>query len=231
MVKNLKKTTLLLAIFATTSTTAMAESIDVKVIGTITPAACKPTLTGGGVVDYGVIHPNTLKKDDYTYLNEKELEFSINCDAPAKLALKAQTARGASALDVNNGKLWSVAKATPIFGGKFDTHGLGLDNGKGIGGFGLRFAVNSTTADSNQVDNIIRDGNSSWSKSTDGSLVKAGGVERLYSWSKPGTTEPVAFTTLAGKLGIQAYLNKSSELDLTKPIKLDGLTTLELVYL
>jgi hypothetical protein len=30
---------------------------------------------------------------------------------------------------------------------------------------------------------------------------------------------------------VQAYINKASELDLTKPIALDGLTTLELVYL
>ncbi|KFD14546.1 hypothetical protein GSMA_02017 [Serratia marcescens subsp. marcescens ATCC 13880] len=41
----------------------------------------------------------------------------------------------------------------------------------------------------------------------------------------------MAFTTVAGKLGVQAYITKTSELDLSKPINLDGLTSLELVYL
>ncbi|UXZ19937.1 DUF1120 domain-containing protein [Pseudomonas sp. YeP6b] len=40
-----------LAVLATTSLSALADSVDVKVIGTITPASCKPTLAGGGVVD------------------------------------------------------------------------------------------------------------------------------------------------------------------------------------
>jgi len=30
---------------------------------------------------------------------------------------------------------------------------------------------------------------------------------------------------------VQAYINKASELDLTKPVILDGLSTIELVYL
>lgn len=41
----IKKNVCDLAVLAT-SNAVMAESIDVKVIGTITPTACKPTLTG-----------------------------------------------------------------------------------------------------------------------------------------------------------------------------------------
>lgn len=43
--------------------------------------------------------------------------------------------------------------------------------------------------------------------------------------------EPSAIKLLTAKLVIQAYLNKSVEMDLTQPIVLDGSTTLELVYL
>jgi hypothetical protein len=33
------------------------------------------------------------------------------------------------------------------------------------------------------------------------------------------------------KLGVQAYINQRSQLDLTKPIHLDGLTSIEVSYL
>lgn len=128
--------------------------------------------------------------------------------------------------------MWQVARDLPLFGGTYDAHGLGLDsNNKGIGGFGLRFETETITADSNKVDSIIKDNNGKWQKSPNGSLIKGAGIQRLYSWSKTGEVDPIAFTTLVGTLNVQAYINKSSELDLTKPVKLDGLSTLELVYL
>ena len=43
--------------------------------------------------------------------------------------------------------------------------------------------------------------------------------------------EPAAFKNLTINLTVQAYINKASELDLTKPVILDGLSTIELVYL
>ncbi|MNW06548.1 hypothetical protein D3C71_2029760 [compost metagenome] len=51
------------------------------------------------------------------------------------------------------------------------------------------------------------------------------------SWAATGTLTPVAFKTLATTLEVQAFINKASELDITKPIQLDGLATLELIYL
>ncbi|EMH7336993.1 DUF1120 domain-containing protein [Serratia marcescens] len=83
MMNAVKKTACALAVLAT-STAVMVESIDVKVIGTITPAACKPTLTGDGVVDYGTIAPASLNKDAFNQLDNKKLDFVITCDAPAK---------------------------------------------------------------------------------------------------------------------------------------------------
>jgi hypothetical protein len=43
--------------------------------------------------------------------------------------------------------------------------------------------------------------------------------------------EPDAIKNVTIDLKVQAYINKASELDLTKPVILDGLTTLELIYL
>lgn len=230
MMNAVKKTACALAVLATTSTAVMAESIDVKVIGTITPAACKPTLSGGGTIDYGAIKPNTLKNDEFTVLAEKQIDFAITCDAPAKIALLAMSGRPNSAVR-SDGTLSNISSSNPLFGyTDINAVGLGLDGQKGVGGYGLRLQPGTMKADGKDVDSIESLNNTdTWGKSTSGSLYKLG---KLYSsWAATGTLTPIAFTTLSGKLGAQAYINKASELDLTKPVKLDGLTTLELVYL
>ncbi len=67
---------------------------------------------------------------------------------------------------------------------------------------------------------------------TTGNLLRTDGTVGVGgSWAATGTTTPVAFTNLSGKLGVQAYLNQRSAFDLTNTVQLDGLSTLELVYL
>jgi hypothetical protein len=232
MLNHLQKTVCALAVVATTSLPALAESIDVRVIGTIDPAACVPTLSGGGTVDYGTIKPTALATDAFTVLEEKQLDFAITCDAPAKVAITAHSQRGASAVKAD-GTLAEMAAVPSIFGSPSNTAvvGLGLDGTKGIGGYGIRLAAGTMTADGVAVDSIQSQSNTtSWAATAYGSLLNTSAL-RYSSWAATGTTTPIALTTLTGKLGVQAYINKASELDLTKPVVLDGLTTLELVYL
>jgi len=75
-----------LAVFTTYSAIA-ADSVEVKVIGTIVPAACTPSIVGGATIDYGTIKSSTLTADNYTLLPVKHLDLAITCDAPAKVAL------------------------------------------------------------------------------------------------------------------------------------------------
>lgn len=84
------------------------------------------------------------------------------------------------------------------------------------------------------VDSLDTDGtptsSSTWTKSTGGANWLS--VTNAYkSWGASGTTRPVALTTLTGTLSIQAGINKASALDLTKPVTLDGLATLQVYYL
>ncbi|MFC0227267.1 DUF1120 domain-containing protein [Serratia aquatilis] len=233
MLNHLQKTVCALAVLATTSLPALAESIDVRVIGTIDPAACTPSLSGGGTIDYGTIKPTALATDAFTVLEEKQLDFAINCDAPAKVAVVAHSQRGASAVNAD-GSLAEIGSHSGLFGGgsSYGVVGLGLDGTKGIGGYSVRLAPGTMIADGVAVDSIIAHGNtSSWTAAVTGAMFNSLTSLRYASWATKGTTTPVAFTTLAGKLGVQAYINKTSELDLTKPVVLDGLTTLELVYL
>lgn len=231
MFKQMQKTAIALAMISVTASAFAADSVDVKVIGTISPVACTPTLSGGGTIDYGTIKANTLAADAYTVLDEKTLDFSITCDAPAKVAIKAINGRPGSAVSAESEGAGGAARSPVTLFGDTATYsaGLGLDGTAKIGGYGLRIQ-DGLTADGTAVSRIFRGVSSSWSDNPTGD-VYGSSVVRQLTWSAAGSTDPVAFKTLAGKLGVQAYLNKASELDLTKEVKLDGLSTIELVYL
>lgn len=229
-----KKTTCALAVLATTSTAVMAESIDVKVIGTITPTACKPTLGGGGTIDYGNIPPASLSNDTFTVLAEKQVDFSITCDAPAKVAILAVGSKADTATNVTKSPAGYDVFQGVLFAPSPGVVGLGVSGGKNIGGYGIRLVPGSYTVDGNQADTIGRKSDGTWVPSANlwaGSLFTPAFKDLQISWASKGQLTPIAFTTAAGKLGVQAYITKTSELDLSKPINLDGLTTLELVYL
>ena len=228
----LKKSACALALLAATSTSAFA--IDVRVIGSITPAACTPTLSGGGTVDYGVIRPAELTDDAYTTLPVKTLAFAITCDAPAKVALHAINGRPDTAAGAT-GSSNSGDGSSPV--NLFGMHsngvvGLGLDGTDKVGGYGIRITPGSVTADSNSVDSLrsltssINWVNDQWSGNFYDPVWS-----RQITWSATGTLLPVAFENLSGELAVQAYINHASELDLSKPINFEGLTTIELVYL
>lgn len=227
-----KRSVFALAIAVASSTMVMANSIDIKIIGTISPSACTPALSGGGVIDYGVITANSLKKDSYTQLDKKQLDFSITCDAPTKVALRAingrpSTAAGTTETGDNGGP---TPEGISRQYGDFVV-GLGLDGQHKIGGYNI--ALFNTFIDGGYFGNEISkySSDSMWQPKLDNKNSLFSDKQILISYAKDSTYLPAALSTLSGTLGIQAYINKSSELDLTKPVKLDGLTTIELVYL
>ncbi|MEQ9899429.1 DUF1120 domain-containing protein [Pectobacterium punjabense] len=233
MMNTVTKTACALAVLAATSTSVMAESIDVRVIGTITPTACKPTLSGGGTIDYGVISPASLKKDTVTVLAEKQVDFSITCDAPAKVAVNAIGTKSDTATDVKGTGGYPYFIGGKLFGAvNPNVTGLGADGGKNIGGYGIRLVPDTFTLDGNKAINIFRESpDHAWIKPVDEGILLTWNKKSQTSWSNKSGGNPVAFKMVAGKLGVQAYITKTSELDLSKPVKLDGLTTLEMHYL
>lgn len=231
MMKQMQKSVVALALCGAISAPAMAASTDVKVTGTITPAGCTPVLAGGGVIDYGNIRADDLSATNYTVLQTKQIDFSITCNAPAKVAVKAVDGRAdtaAGATQVGHGGIGFAP--VNLFGQpQIFVAGLGMDGAKRIGGYGIRIA--NVTADGKSVDGIRSlDAASSWSPGQFGEIYSSV-AQNYQSWAATGTLIPVAVQSLSGKLEVQAYLNKASQLDLTKPVALDGLTTIELVYL
>lgn len=229
MMKNTQINLCMLVLLATTALPALAASIEVKVIGTITPAGCTPMVSGGATIDYGTIKAVSLAQDEFTALDEKQLDLAISCAAPAKVALKAKNNRPDSVAGATTDGAGGAA-LVDIFGKtNLPVVGLGLDGTHRIGGYVIK--VESGTVDGEAVDTIHNNvGETTWTKSGDGVLYSDSAVRQI-SWATTGTTAPVAFQKFIGKVKVQAYINKTSELDLTKPVTLNGSTTIELVYL
>lgn len=232
----MKKTFCALAILSATSVPVLAAPVDVPVTGTIEPVACTLSMPLGLTIDFEVISPTTLDANNYTVLPEREIDITLNCDAPTKMGLMAVDKRPGSMAGVTPGPSGAALVPAPVeLFGRPTTEGvgLGLDGTDKIGGYAIRLVAGKVTVDGNTVrliSNTPSGTDASWGDNSTGSLYLSTD-KRYLSWAAPSTLVPIAFESMTGKIGVQAYINKKSELDVSKPIKLDGMTTLELVYL
>lgn len=64
-----------------------ASTTDLTVTGFITPSACTPSLSAGGIVDYGDIPISQLDDAPITWLPTATLQLSINCVEKTAYAL------------------------------------------------------------------------------------------------------------------------------------------------
>lgn len=226
----MKKTLCALAVLATTSLPVLAEDVNVK--GTIKAAACKIDLPAAKDFNYGEIPPTDLVANGYFMLPEKEIDITLSCNAPAKMGLMAVNGRAGTLAGAVEGVSTAGEAPVNIFGAsKQAVVGLGMDGTDKIGGYGVRLNQGKVVADGKPVDVIVKGAASTtWVKSASGVMYNSAEMQHL-SWAKTGEKTPVAFTNMTGKLTVQAYINKKSELDLGKVILLDGSTVLEMVYL
>jgi hypothetical protein len=229
-VKKYIKTLCTLAILASVNQ-ASAETFQLGVTGNIAPTACTPVIASNGVVDYGTIKTESLNKDDITWLDEKSVDLNVTCNAPAKIALYATSGRKGSALITNTeGKTGSgipIEQGTlPVYAG---VAGFGMDGDKKIGAYGITFNIN--TKDGARASGTISGDKSNWTTYNPYTLYSRSGVDQYFSLRDGSDPAPAAFTTATFSLRIMGYVNKASELDISKPIKLDGLTNIEMVYL
>src|SRR5450830_271670 len=115
---------IVLASFLLLSTTSAfaVDTAELIVTGTIRPAACTPTFTGGGTVAYGDIPIASLSATEATKLAEKTISYTITCDAPISL--------GYEMIENRTG----TEAAIPGWGTS-TVFGLGLQGGNRIGGY------------------------------------------------------------------------------------------------
>lgn len=208
-----------------------ANNVELKVSGNIAPVACNVNLGNNGTVDYGNISPDLLNASAVTKLAEKQLPLEISCEAPIKFGLKSTTRRpntGFGGVDYPSGV--NVSNEAKMLN-QFYFHGLGkTDDGSRIGGYAMVIDEKATTADGKSAISVGKHPNADkWDDSKYGKLIDA--YQWIISWSDKIKSDPIPIKTLNTTLRIQAYIAYKDTIDISKPIKLDGMSSIELVYL
>jgi hypothetical protein len=187
-----------------------ASSTDLTVTGKITPAACLPSLSDNGTVDFGKRSVSDLKQTSTTHLGMKYMQVSVGCDGPTTFALNLIDNRAYSAF-------------AP------EVYGLGkTDAGEKLGGFTVAYSRAITeSGPSNAL--VSFDEGKTW-KRTESIPIDPG------SWASAGNNAsgdwaPVLIKTLVMDMEINAFIARADGLTLTDEESIDGAATLEVKYL
>jgi len=208
---------LLIALALLSGTARAASTVDLAVTGLITPMACTPLLSSGGLVDFGKISRNDLNLTNGTRLPHKYLTLTVSCNAPGRFALRMRDNRDGTA-HVNS----------EIF------YGLGLDtSGNKIGVYSVSFDPKQTVVDDLAVvyGTESTTGGLAW-RTANLNPIDIGSRSLLGFTDVAGSTAgPSAIQTLTSTLKLEATLNARQNLDLSVETPMDGSATLEVVYL
>ncbi len=199
------------ALLLSTSASALAAStVDLTVKGVITPNACTPGLSGGGMVDYGKISAKDLNLTTPKQLPRTTLQLTITCDGGTLFAVKGTDNRAGS----NSS------------GG---TYGLGLINGtQKLGTYDLM--LNNAVADSVAVTVLESgDNGTTWAESADAILPPS--ALAAFGDRTSGTWLPVPIQQVVSDLVVYAQIARADSLDLSDEHPIDGSATLEVKYL
>ncbi|MBZ9781436.1 DUF1120 domain-containing protein [Pseudomonas sp. REP124] len=209
------------AVFALLISTAplalAASTVDLTVKGKITPIACTPGLSNNGLVDYGKISYKSLSADKRTQLHDKTLDFTLQCNGPARFALVMRDNRDGSA--IVNSEIY---------------YGLNHDNsGNKIGLYSLNFDPTQTVVDgwSQVFRTDSTTGGVAWSSSNSRSIPIGARSYLGFTDVAGSSAGPIAIQSLSSRVTIETVIAPTAELDVSTDIQLDGSATLDVVYL
>lgn len=191
------------------ASSAFASSTDLSVTGIITPSACTPSLTAGGIADHGKLSVKDLAPDAHTYLPHAILVLAVNCEAPTMFAI--------SPIDNRAG----TGTAARQFG-------LGLINtSEKLGHF--RVIPRNVMADTVEAQAILsNDSGKTWEKEG----VDFWGANNIWGVAAVGpVTVPIPIKDLLLDLQVQTGIAPTDDLTLTDEVDIDGSVVLQLVYL
>lgn len=188
-----------------------ASSVNLSATGKITPSACEPSLSNGGVYELGKIPARDLNPDQPTPLPAKNLQLKLSCEALTLVALKPRDNRPGTSFDSDN---------TLKFG-------LGLVNGsEKVGSMLLR--LQSIMADGTQMYGIGSVGETSWSP-TD--ILSSTFLTSFTPNRGTPSLAPAPVQRLTADVLITPRIAPANTLTLTEEVPIDGSATLEVNYL
>ena len=196
------------ALLASAGNAVAASSVDLAVRGLITPSACVPTLSKGGVVDIGKVSVRDLKADYATYLARQSLQLAVSCEAATLMALESKDNRAGSNYnnDVEFGLGW-------------------INNGtEKLGSMELR--IQNPVADGVAARAISSyDGGLTWVQ--DRYLYR----DSLLSVAITSVNAPIPVQLFTGELSILPIIAPAKGLTLNNEVAIDGSVTLTVRYL
>ncbi|ONH55212.1 Protein of unknown function [Pseudomonas cedrina] len=190
-----------------------ASSVDLTVTGLIVPSACTPTLSQGGVVDYGRLAAKDLNADSSTWMPTVTLRLSVNCSGPTLFALRGRDNREGTAHNDDDEK-----------------YGLGLINGNQRLGSYLLTVHAPVSAGLTLYTLMSLDDGQSWWQFPDGTWLSPAQMT-AFGNAESGRPAPVALQTVTSELRVDTAIAPASGLTLTEEVALDGSATVDLFYL
>ena len=182
------------------------SSTDLSVTGAITPAACTPSLSDGGVIDHGKISKKDLNAATYTNIGVHTIRLSVSCEAPGTFALRSIDNRA----------------GTPS---NRDWYGLGNTPANEKIGFVIPM-MKGVVADGQPARTIISwDNGASWGAHhhlRPNILIAAG--------SPSDTTTPMIAQDVAFEIDVSTHIAATDGLTLNDEVSFDGSVTFDMTY-
>ena len=199
---------LVLAILlASTGNAVAASSVDLAVKGSITPSACTPEMSNGGVLDVGTLSANDLNVETYTRLGEYSMQIRVTCESATLLALQTKDNRAGTDYRDEGG------------------FGLGLIND--VEKLGLYWIYLSSAVADGAPARIIESLDS-------GSTWQLGGqlwFDTLTSVASNSSLAPMPVQSMSLEMAVRPIIAPTNTLTLTNEVPIDGSATVTVLYL
>ncbi|SFB02072.1 Protein of unknown function [Pseudomonas simiae] len=190
--------------------TFAASTVELAVVGVITPSACTPTLSGNGLVDHGKLSAKDLNLTTATNLPTARLQFNVDCEAQTLFALRTIDNRAGS--------------STSSYG-----YGLGLINNlQKIGTFWI--SLRSPVADNVAAEPIESLDGVSW-RPIDDVMWQSQYLAAFGDGSTGQNRKPIPLKNVIVDLLVDTQIAAANSLDLSNEVLIDGSTTIEVKYL
>lgn len=214
-----------------------ADSVDIDVTVTADAAACTPTLSNNGIVDFGKRSATELSSSHFTQWGNRSIILNISCEASTGVAISARDSRPESisyGQDVNG----NTGPGTDISGQKYISNparlfGLGkTEEGKNIGNYAIIIDTDNAQAqDGGAAVAVSVVGSNSvqgpWTLTSP--AVLPSDMAYYFTFARKNSTTVQPITTATVPLQVSASI--ASGLASGSAIFLDGQATISLVYL
>lgn len=221
--------TAVVVLSSTNAAFAANQSTDLKVQGTLVMGSCTPTLSSGGIADYGKLSVSALNAKAVNQLGRKFVTLSVVCESPTKVGWTVSDDRSETVVDTGPDTSTGT-KAQPA-----NEFGLGTTaGGINLGSYAVLFSQNTSSLVDGKSGTIVTssDNGSSWYKPSYGgaSIVNNQGDIVTYGDSD-NNYYPLAFTTASDDIEVDVAIQDTDTLAITDDTPLDGQATISMVYL